>query len=66
MWKWAEETGNIGGNIKNANKQFADEMNALSPEVKHRITAHAYEIAVILFEATNSIGLADKVIEYFK
>ena len=66
MWKWAEETGNTGGNIKKANKQFAAELNALSPEIKARITQHAYEVAVTLFEATNSIGLADKVMEYFK
>jgi len=66
MVKWAEETGNTGGNIKKANKQFAAEMNALDQSTKHRITAHAYEIAITLFEATNSIGLADKVMEYYK
>lgn len=61
MWAWAVETGNIGGNIKNANKVFAAKLNAVGPEYKERITAHAYEEAVRLFEATHSIGLADAV-----
>lgn len=61
MWAWALETGNIGGNIKNANKVFAAKLNAIAPEYKERITAHAYEEAVRLFEATHSIGLADAV-----
>jgi hypothetical protein len=66
MWQWAVETGNTGGNIKKANKVFAKDLNALNDEIKHRITGHAYEVAINLFEATNSIGLADKVMEYFK
>jgi fructose-bisphosphate aldolase, class II len=66
MVKWAEETGNTGGNIKKANKVFAAEMNGLSDSIKHRITGHAFNVAVTLFEATNSIGLADKVLEYYK
>jgi len=66
MWQWAVESGNIGGNIKKANKVFAKDFNALSDTAKHRITGHAYEVAVNLFEATNSIGLADKVLEYLK
>lgn len=61
MWDWAVETGNIGGNIKNANKVFAAQLHAIGPEYKERITAHAYEEAVRLFEATHSIGLAEAV-----
>ncbi|MGQ9670367.1 MAG: class II fructose-bisphosphate aldolase [Desulfosoma sp.] len=61
MWAWAVETGNIGGNIKNANKVFAAKLNAIGPEYKERITAHAYEEAVRLFEATHSTGLAEAV-----
>ncbi|MFH1077270.1 MAG: class II fructose-bisphosphate aldolase [Pseudomonadota bacterium] len=64
MWKWAQETENTGGNIKSANKVFADKFNALDRVYKHRIAAHAYEEAVRLFEATNSIGLAPKVLDY--
>ncbi|MEJ5366518.1 MAG: class II fructose-bisphosphate aldolase [Desulfosoma sp.] len=63
MWAWAVETGNVGGNIKNANKVFAPQLNAIGAEYKERITAHAYEEAVRLFEATHSIGLADAVWE---
>ena len=62
MWKWAEETGNTGGNIKKANKAFADELNAVGEDCQQRITAQAYEEAVRLFEATNSAGLAGEVI----
>jgi hypothetical protein len=62
MWKWAEDTGNTGGNIKKANKAFADDLNALGEEFKERITLQAYEEAIRLFEATNSAGLAGKVI----
>ena len=66
MWKWAIETGNIGGNIKKANKVFADKLNDIDRVYKDRITAQAYEEAVRLFEATNSFGLAPKVWEYLK
>jgi len=62
MWKWAEETGNTGGNIKKANKAFAEELNAVGEEFKQRITLQAYEEAIRLFEATNSAGLAGEVI----
>jgi len=63
MWNWAEETGNTGGNIKKANKAFADELNAVGVECKERITLQAYEEAIRLFEATNSAGLAVHVID---
>jgi hypothetical protein len=62
MWKWAEETGNTGGNIKKANKAFVDQLNAVGKEFKERITLQAYEEAIRLFEATNSAGLAREVI----
>ncbi|MBW1979759.1 MAG: class II fructose-bisphosphate aldolase [Deltaproteobacteria bacterium] len=62
MWQWAVETGNTGGNIKKANKAFAAELNRVAPEYKERITSQAYEEAIRLFEATNSAGLAEKVI----
>jgi hypothetical protein len=62
MWKWAEETGNTGGNIKKANKAFADQLNRVNPECKQRVTAQACEEAIRLFEATNSAGLAGEVI----
>ena len=62
MWKWAEETGNTGGNIKKANKEFANELNAVGEDCQQRITAQAYEEAIRLFEATNSAGLAGEVI----
>lgn len=65
MWKWAVETNNTGGNIKNANKPFAPRFNALPAEFKKRISGHAYEEAVRLFEATRSIGLADTVWSMF-
>jgi len=62
MWKWAEETGNTGGNIKKANKAFVDELNKVGEEYRERITLQAYEEAIRLFEATNSAGLAGEVI----
>ncbi|MBI4773651.1 MAG: class II fructose-bisphosphate aldolase [Deltaproteobacteria bacterium] len=65
MWKWAQETGNIGGNIKKANKVFADKFNNLEEPYRNRITIQAYEEAIRLFEATNSFGLADKVMEFY-
>ncbi|QCQ21193.1 class II fructose-bisphosphate aldolase [Desulfoglaeba alkanexedens] len=61
MWAWAVETGNTGGNIKNANMAFAAKLHAVPAYCKERISAHAYEEAVRLFEATHSIGLADAV-----
>ncbi len=63
MWKWAVETNNTGGNIKKANSAFAPLFNALPSCFKRRISDHAYEEAVRLFEATRSIGLADTVWE---
>jgi hypothetical protein len=63
MWKWAVETNNTGGNIKKANAAFAPLFNALPSCFKRRISDHAYEEAIRLFEATRSIGLADSVWE---
>ncbi len=63
MLAWAAETKNTGGNIKNANKPFAAKMNAIPACYKKRITEHAYEEALRLFEATRSIGLAESVRE---
>lgn len=64
MWQWAVETKNIGGNIKNMNKPFTAKLNAISPAYKKRISDHAYEEAVRLFEATHSAGLAESVWEF--
>ena len=68
LWKemsdWAQETGNMGGNIKKANIVFAAKMNALAVPFKKRITEHAYEEAIRLFEATRSIGLAEAVWDF--
>ncbi len=61
MWAWAVETKNTGGNIKNANKAFTAKLNSLPGCYKRRVTDHAYEEAVRLFEATRSIGLAEAV-----
>ncbi len=61
IWAWAKETGNVGGNIKKANKVFAHKINSISLEYKERITWQVYEEAVKLFEATKSIGLAEEV-----
>jgi len=61
MCAWAEKTGNTGGNIKKANKEFAAKMNALPVCYKRRVTDHVYEEAIRLFEATRSIGLANSV-----
>jgi hypothetical protein len=66
MWKWAQETGNTGGNIKKANKVFADKFNQLDEKYRNRITVQAYEEAIRLYEATNSYGLADKVSEFYQ
>lgn len=63
MWQWAIETKNTGGNIKNANLSFVAKLNAIPIQYKQRITDHAYEEALRLFEATHSIGLADTVWE---
>ncbi|HOV87952.1 MAG TPA: hypothetical protein PLM79_16470, partial [Syntrophobacteraceae bacterium] len=63
MWAWARETKNTGGNIKNVNQPFAARMNAIPLQCKRRITEHAYEEALRLFEATHSIGLAEGVLE---
>jgi fructose/tagatose bisphosphate aldolase len=64
IWAWARETGNTGGNIKNANKAFAAQMNAIPQASKKRVSDHAYEEAVRLFEATRSVDLADSVWEF--
>jgi fructose/tagatose bisphosphate aldolase len=61
---WAVETGNTGGNIKNANKAFLSKLNAIPIACRKRITDHAYEEAIRLFEATHSIGLADSVWDF--
>ncbi|MDR3556196.1 MAG: class II fructose-bisphosphate aldolase [Syntrophobacteraceae bacterium] len=61
---WAAETDNRGGNVKKANAPFAPLFNALAPVYKTRISAHAYEEAVRLFEATHSAGIADSVWEF--
>lgn len=63
MCAWAVETGNTGGNIKKANAAFAAKMNAIAGCYKKRITDHACEEALRLFEATRSIGLVDTVWE---
>lgn len=67
LWRemsvWALETRNTGGNIKNVNKPFAARMNCIPLPYKKRITDHAYEEAVRLFEATHSLGLAESVWE---
>lgn len=64
IWAWAKETGNTGGNIKNANKVFAAQLNAIPAACKQRISDHGYEEALRLFEATRSVGLADSVWEF--
>lgn len=68
LWReiaaWALETKNTGGNIKNANKAFIGKLNAISGVYKKRISDHAYEEAIRLFEATHSIGLADSVWDF--
>jgi fructose-bisphosphate aldolase class II len=61
MLSWAVETKNTGGNIKNANQPFAAKMNAIPLMYKKRISDHAYEEALRLFEATRSAGLAESV-----
>ena len=64
MAAWAVETGNTGGNIKNANKVFISKLNAIPVACKKRITDHGYEEALRLFEATHSIGLAESVWDF--
>jgi len=70
LWReicsWAVETGNTGGNIKNVNKAFAAQLNAIPLACKARISDHAYEEAVRLFEATHSVGLADTVWKFLE
>ncbi|NLI82794.1 MAG: class II fructose-bisphosphate aldolase [Deltaproteobacteria bacterium] len=61
---WAVETGNTGGNIKNANKAFLASLNAIPLACRKRITDHAYEEAIRLFEATHSIGLGEAVWDF--
>ncbi len=63
MWAWAVETGNTGGDIKKMNMAFAPKLNALPLAYKKRISDHAYEESLRLFEATRSIGLAEAVWE---
>ncbi len=63
MWAWCVETGNIGGNVKKANKPFAARINAVADCYKERISRQGCEEAVRLFEATHSFGLADAVWE---
>ena len=61
---WAAETNNQGGNIKKANAPFAPLFNAMPLVYKKRVTEHAYEEAIRLFEATHSAGIADSVWEF--
>ncbi len=61
---WAAETNNQGGNIKKANAPFAPLFNAMPVVYKKRVTEHAYEEAIRLFEATHSAGIADSVWEF--
>jgi fructose-bisphosphate aldolase class II len=63
IWTWAKETGNTGGNIKNVNKAFTAQLNAIPEVCKKRISDHSYEEALRLFEATRSAGLAESVWE---
>ena len=49
---WAAKTDNSGGNIKKANAPFSAFFNVLPTVYKKRITEHAYEEAIRLFEAT--------------
>lgn len=63
MWAWAVETGNTGGDIKKMNEVFAPRFNAMPLPFKRRITDHVYEESVRLFEATQSVGLAETVWE---
>ncbi|MFP5213317.1 MAG: class II fructose-bisphosphate aldolase [Acidobacteriota bacterium] len=63
MCEWAVKTNNTGGNIKKANMAFMGKLNAISQAERARIDAHGFEEAVRLFEATQSIGLADTVWE---
>jgi fructose-bisphosphate aldolase, class II len=64
MWEWAITSKNTGGNIKNANRDFAAKMNAIPTAYKRRIADHAYEEALRLFEATHSIDLAESVWDF--
>ncbi|MDR3570292.1 MAG: class II fructose-bisphosphate aldolase [Syntrophobacteraceae bacterium] len=64
MVAWAAETDNRGGNVKKANAPFAPYFNVLPPVYKQRISAHVYEEAIRLFEATHSAGIADSVWEF--
>lgn len=64
MVAWGAETNNSGGDIKKANAPFAPLFNALPIAYKRRITEHAYEEAIRLFEATHSAGIADSVWEF--
>lgn len=61
---WAVQTDNRGGNIKKANAPFAPLFNALPTDYKRRVTEHAYEEAIRLFEATHSAGIADSAWEF--
>ena len=64
MVAWAAETDNRGGNVKKANAPFAPYFNVLPAVYKQRISAHVYEEAIRLFEATHSAGIADSVWEF--
>ena len=64
MMAWAVDTKNTGGNIKNTNKPFAAKLNAIPQACKKRISDHAYEEALRLFEATRSAGLAESVWDF--
>ena len=66
MKAWAVETGNTKGNIKKANKAFTSKLNAIPPFCKERISRHACEEAIRLFEATRSAGLADAAWEQLR
>ncbi len=61
IWAWAKETGNVGGNVKKANKVFASKLHAIPQPYKERITHQVYEEAIKLFEANRSIGHAEDV-----
>ena len=68
LWRevdaWMKETGNTGGNIKRANLQFKEKMEAIDKKYKERIDRRTYEWAKNLFTALRSVNSGRKVVDY--
>ena len=64
--KWAEETGNTGGNLKKGNGPFKEKFWNIAPEYRERINKTTYKWAKDLYKALRCDGAGKKVFAYIE